>query len=223
MSLTIVKPEGGNFELVPAGTHTAVCIKMIDFGPQRSEYNGEIKEQPKVRLVWEIPAERVKWTDADGNENEGPMTIGKTYTASMFEMAALRQHLEAWRGRSFTKQEEMGFDLTNVLGKPCTLGVTHDEYQGKPYAKITSVSPVMKGVEVKAENEPMCFDFDAHSEAELDALPDWMKEKVMDGKALLAEQRARVTGEKPAGGFRQTENPAPEGADYEDGGDPLPF
>ena len=219
MSLTITKPEGGSFELVPAGTHTAVCIKMIDFGPQVSEYNGERKEQPKVRLVWEVPAERVKW-EKDGEEFEGPMTIGKTYTASMFEMASLRQHLESWRGKAFSKEEEMGFNLINVLGKPCTLGVQHDEYQGKPYAKITSVSPVMKGVEVKAENDLFQFDFDAHTEAELDALPDWMKDKVMDGKALLAEQKARVSGEKPAGGFRQTENPEPA---YEDGGDEIPF
>ena len=224
MSLTITKPEGGqNFELLPAGTHTAVCIKMIDFGPQVSEYNGERKEQPKVRLVWEVPAERVKW-EKDGEEFEGPMTIGKTYTASMFEMAALRQHLESWRGKAFSKEEEMGFNLINVLGKPCTLGVQHDEYQGKPYAKITSVSPIMKGVSVEAENETMSFDFDSHTEAEFDALPEWMRDKVQAGKDLLAEQKARASGGAAGGGFRQSENPAPaEGADYDEGGDSIPF
>ena len=178
MSLTLKVEEGGSFELLPAEV----------------EFNGEVKEQNKVRLMFEVPAERITWKDAEGEEQEGPMTIGKTYTASMYQMATLRQHLESWRGKNFTEVEEAGFDIKNVLGKPCMLGVQHKEYNGKPYAAITSISPVMKGMDVpKPENDLVAFDFDVHSEAEFDALPEWMREKVTAGKALLATQKERVS------------------------------
>ena len=120
------------------------------------------------------------------------MVVSKTYTASMYSMATLRQHLESWRGREFTPQEEVSFDLKTILGAPCMLTVTHGDYLGKPYAKITGVGKLVKGLEAIAEGELQCFDFDQHSEAELDALPDWMKEKVVAGKALLKEQRERM-------------------------------
>ena len=193
MSLTL-KNDGNEteFKLLEPGTHAAVCTGLFDFGPQETEYNGEVKEQDKVRLRWEVPAERIVWTDKEGVEQEGPMTVGKTYTASMYSMATLRQHLESWRGREFSPQEEAGFDLKSILGAPCMLTVQHDSYNGKPYAKITGVGKIMKGMEVKAEGELQCFDFDSHSEAELDALPDWMKEKVVAGKALLKVQRERM-------------------------------
>jgi hypothetical protein len=198
MSLTLKKEEGGDFELLVAGTHAAVCIKIVDFGPQTVEYNGEVKEQNKIRLMFEVPAERITWTDKEGVESEGPMTVGKTYTASMFTMATLRQHLESWRGKNFTEVEEAGFDIRNVLGKPCMIGVQHKEYNGKPYAAITSISPIMKGMALEAENDLVAFDFDDHTEAEFEALPDWMQEKVTAGKVLLKEQkdRARAYAEK---------------------------
>jgi hypothetical protein len=193
MSLTLKKEEGGDFELLVAGTHAAVCIKIVDFGPQTVEYNGEVKEQNKIRLMFEVPAERITWTDKEGVESEGPMTVGKTYTASMFTMATLRQHLESWRGKNFSEVEEAGFDIRNVLGKPCMLGVQHKEYNGKPYAAITSISPVVKGMDVpEAENKLVAFDFDDHTDMEFDALPDWMREKVTAGKALLKTQKERT-------------------------------
>ena len=192
MSLTLKVEEGGSFELLPAGTHLGICIKLVDFGPQEVEYQGDIKEQNKVRLMFEVPAERITWKDNEGTENEGPMTIGKTYTASMFHQATLRQHLESWRGRAFTEVEEMGFDIKAVLGKPCMLGVQHKEYNGKPYAAITSISPIMKDMEVPAtENDLVAFDFDTHTDAEFDALPEWMREKVDAGKELLRVQKER--------------------------------
>jgi len=210
MSLTIKKEEGGDFELLPAGTHAAVCIRIIDFGPQITEYNGETKDQNKMRLQFEVPAERITWTDKEGVESEGPMTIGKTYTASMFKMATLRQHLEAWRGKAFTEVEEMGFDIKNVLGKPCMIGVQHKEYNGREYAAITSISPIMKGMEVKAENPLVAFDFDLHTPEELAALPEWMRDKIGDGKKLTETQEARVgEGGYGGGGFREDENPKP--------------
>lgn len=200
MSLTLKNDtNGSDYKLLPAGTHIAICVGLFDFGPQVTEYNGERKEQNKLRLQFEVPEERTTWTDGDGVEHEGPMMIGKTYTASMFSKAKLCQHLESWRGREFTEAEKMGFDLTSVLGKPCMLTVMHKTHQGSgnQWADITAISPAPKGTSVQPENTPTSFDFDSHTEEELAALPEWMREKVEDGKKLLAEQKSRVGSPTP--------------------------
>lgn len=194
MSLTVTKPEdtGGDFKLLEAGTHAAVCTQMIDIGPQEVEWQGQVSEKNKVRLRWEVPAERVEWEDKDGNKHEGPMTIGKEYTASLHEKAVLRQHLEAWRGKTFTEAELMGFDLTNVLGAPCMLSVIHKTAQnGKTYAMVDGVSKIMKGMKVEPEGELLAFDFDNHTEEELNSLTKWVREKVMEGKAIVERQKSR--------------------------------
>jgi len=195
MSLTIAKPEESesNFTLMPEGTHAAVCTWIVDIGPQELEYQGEVSEKPRVRIRFEVPDERVTWTDSDGNEHEGPMVIWKEYTASLHEKATLRQHLARWRGRDFTEVELMGFDLKNILGKPCMISVIHKTSQaGKPYAQIDSVSKLMKGLDPQPEGELKVFDFDSHTDEELAELPQWLQEKVLDGKALLERQRSRT-------------------------------
>ena len=199
MSLVLKKEESTStdFKLLEPGTHCAVCTQIIDFGPQTSTYNDEVKEQNKTRLVFEVPAERITWTDKEGIESEGPMTVGKTYTHSMFRLATLRKHLESWRGKGFTPEEEMGFHLKNVLGVPCMLSVTHQSYerdgQTQTYASIDGISKLMKGMDVpKPEGDLILFDFDSHTEAELDGLAQWMREKVADGKELLKVQKERT-------------------------------
>ena len=184
--------EEREYSILEAGTHLAICVSIVDFGPQKVEYLGETKEQPKVRLAFEVPAERIEY-EKDGEKMEGPMMIGKTYTSSLYEKANLCQHLESWRGRKFTEAEKAGFDLTSVLNKPCMLTVVHREYQGKQYANIAGISKVMKGMSVPdAETPLISFDFDDHTPEQLAELPEWMREKVQAGKELLAEQRART-------------------------------
>jgi len=199
MSLTVkdTSPEQRDYQILEAGTHLAICVQIIDFGPQRIEYAGQVKEQNKVRLAFEVPAERIEY-EKDGEKMEGPMMIGKTYTASLFEKATLCQHLEGWRGRKFTDAEKAGFDLTSVLNKPCMLNIVHNEYQGKTYANIAGISKVIKGMSVPdAENPLISFDFDDHTPQQLAELPTWMQEKVADGKVLLAEQRERARNDVP--------------------------
>ena len=44
----------------------------------------------------------------------------------------------------------------------------------------------------RQETPLISFDFDDHTPEQLAELPEWMREKVQAGKALLAEQRART-------------------------------
>ena len=128
---------GGNFEPAPAGTYRAVCVDVIDKGIVEVTYAGQTKRQHKVSIAWLIDEKR-----DDGK----PYLVFKRYTLSLNEKATLRKDLESWRGKPFTRAEEMGFDVEAVLGANCLVNVQHAERGGKTYANVASVMPLMKGM-----------------------------------------------------------------------------
>ena len=168
---------GGDFKIVPQGTHQAICNTVVDLGKQNTEFQGQGKVQHKVYLRWELPHERLTWTDREGVEREGPMSIGKTYTLSLHEKAALRGDLEAWRGRGFTREELDGFDVAALLGKACQLSVVHEERNGKTYANIKSVAGWPKGLDRPNAEQPLLL-YDTDHPRAYEDLPEWLRKKV---------------------------------------------
>ena len=98
--------EGGSFTPVPAGSHLAVCYRIIDLGTQKVVFQNENKFLRKVMVSWELPDEKMD----DGR----PFVISKRYTWSMHEKATLRKHLEAWRGKGFS-EEDFGHQKQVIL------------------------------------------------------------------------------------------------------------
>ena len=193
------------FQILSAGTHAAVCTMIVGIGPQESEYQGEVSEKEKVKLRFEVPAERIEWVTKEGEKGEGPMVIWATYTASLHENAKLRQHCESWRGKAFTEAELAGFELDNVLGQPCMISVAHREYNGKTYANISGISKLMKGIPLpQPEGALLSFDPYNHTPEELAVLPEWLRLKVQAGLALWAEQKARARS-----GYQAAATPVP--------------
>lgn len=172
---------GGDFTPVPEGTHIGVCDMVVDLGKQRTTYMGDTTIKPQVYIRWQIPAERMEWTDGDGVKHEGPMVIGKTYTASLGEKANLRKDLQAWRGKAFTEEELRKFDISKLLGVPATVTVTHKPKEsGGVYANVTSVGGLPKGTpRPSAEGDPLIYGDE--DRAAFDRLPKWLKEKI-DGQ-----------------------------------------
>ena len=169
---------GGDYAPVPQGTHIAICNLVADLGDQEMTWEGVTSIKHQIYLRWEIPAERIEWTDKDGVPREGPMQIGRTYTLSLHAKSGLRADLESWRGRAFSADELRGFDVSKLLGKPCMVSVTHAEKGGKTYANIASVSGVPKGLTppVKAEHGNLLYDADAPGAFQ--DLPQWLRDKI---------------------------------------------
>jgi hypothetical protein len=192
--MLVSKQTQSDFEILEPGTYPAVCTQIVGVGMQVIEYMGEKKEQEKIMLRFEVPSERISWTDGDGNEHEGPAILWTQYTASLGEKANLRRDLESWRGRAFTPEELAGFDLDAVLGKPCMITVVHNEAKnGRVYANIKGVSKLMKGIPVpEAEGDLISFDPDNHAAEEFAALPGWLQAKVEFGLKLKQEQKERL-------------------------------
>lgn len=176
MSLIAKDKGGGDFKPVPAGTHIAVCTMVADMGVQPT---AKFKPKAQVYIRWELPNEIATWKDAEGKEHTGPMTIGQRYTMSLSEKANLRNDLESWRGRMFTEAELKAFDLKNILGKACMLGVTHNVTPNKTYANISAVMGLAKGAVAPAPSvTPIAYDIDQHDEQVFQSLPNWLQEAI---------------------------------------------
>jgi len=185
MAITATDKGGKDFKKVPPGCHFAICNMVVDLGVQRTTYKGAAKTQHQVYLRWEIPDERTTW-EKDGKEQEGPCSIGSTYTLSLSEKAKLRAVLENWRGRPFTDDELKGFDITNVAGKCCQVMVQHETgANGKTYANITGVMGIsreqrQRAQDAKSEVGVMIYELDDPDPGVFERLPPWLKEKLAE-------------------------------------------
>lgn len=176
----ISKDSGGgsDFEPLPAGTHVARCVSVVDLGIQETPRG----PKEKVYLGFEVAGVRVEW-EKDGQKFSGPAFIGSTYNNTINERAILGQHLTSWRGKPFTDEERQGFDLFNVLGAAAMISVTHNENNGKTYANINAIMRLPQGMTCPpAESEQIGYTpMDQNVAPSIDKLPDWLQKKVRAG------------------------------------------
>lgn len=135
MAIIATAGEAGNFTPAPEGVHQAVCADVVDLG-MIPGFGGKV--QHKVCIVWQIDELR---------DDKQRFLLFKRYTLSLNEKANLRKDLEAWRGRAFTREEEMGFDVEKLIGANCMANVQHRASKdGKTYANVVSLMPLPKAM-----------------------------------------------------------------------------
>lgn len=195
---------GGDFEQPPAGTHIARCIKMIDIGTQRGEYQGKANSKRQVIIGFELPLELLTEGDAAGK----PFTVSRFYTASLSEKANLRKDLANWRGRDFTQQELLGFDSKNILDKACMLSLTPND-KGK--VRLTGIMSLPKGSVIPPRINPLVYfslepgEFD---QAVFDGLSDGIK-KFIVASPEYTNAKNPVAGAAPKDRFDDMEDDIP--------------
>lgn len=182
---------GGDFQQAPAGSHVARCIRIVDLGTQRSEYQGVVSHKNQVLISWELPYELYDYEDENGQKISKPFLVSKFYTNSLKDTANLYKDLVNWRGREFTADELKKFDLQSILNAPCILSVVHND-KGK--AKVESVIRMTKGMEAPvAVNKPYVFWLDEFDKQVFDGLSDGIKgiiEKSPEYAALMKPKSA---------------------------------
>jgi hypothetical protein len=174
--------ETSDFELTPAGSHVAVCYRIVDLGTQLVEFNGETKKQHKIMIGWELANELMQ----DGK----PFSIHKRYTYSSSDKSTLRKDLESWRGAPFSKADFGKFDIFKLIGIACMLGVVHVERNGKTYSNITSIMRLPRDMKAPAlVNPPLQFNIAEFNQDVYDTFSDNLK-------ALISKspEYARVKG-----------------------------
>ncbi len=134
----IVKAPSEQYPTAPQGTFPAVCVDVIDQGMVTTKFGGEENTRHMVRVVWQIDEE-----DADRKR----FLVRKDYTASLHEKAKLRAELKNWRGKEFTFDELVGFELETVVGAPCMISVVHNQgSKGGTFANVGAVMKLPKGM-----------------------------------------------------------------------------
>lgn len=182
-----------NFEAAPAGNFAAICNAVIDLGmqPGRGQYPDP---KPAVYIRFELPTKRTKY-QKDGVEIEGPMSIGRDFTASMSEKANVRKFIESWFGKKFANDTAAAdFDFKKLLGCKCLLNITHTEKGGKTYANIANATPIPEGMptDFKQYNESLFFDLaDNSTHKVFDKLPEWLRKKI---DARIDEEQKPASG-----------------------------
>lgn len=185
---------GGDFAPAPAGAHLARCYRIIDLGTQVSHWQGQERAAKKVLLSWELPDAKIP----DGKLAGQPFSISERFTAYLGEKMRLRAVLEAWRGRQFTKEERDGFNLENILGKPCYLNVVHASNNGKTYANIASIMPVPNGMKVQGQiNESVMFSLEKFDPVVFNSLSKNLQETIKKSpeyaKAVATKDRVELS------------------------------
>lgn len=175
----IVKESGeSNIPLVEEGVHQAICYALYDLGTHYSEKFDKWSHQ--CLIAWELPD--IRFTNKDGDDV--PRVVSKKYTLSLGEKSNLRKDLQSWRGKVFTADELLGFDLTSILGSNCMIQIIHTSKDGKTYANIGSIIPCLKSVPTKVpENKLIKFSLDEDAPIP-EGIPAWIKAIILDSKEL---------------------------------------
>ncbi len=184
--MALIAKEGNSFEPVPEGVFPARCIWVIDIGTQISDGLYGHKEKHQMYVRWEMIGE----LDTEGN----PLTIGSFLTVSLAKKSNLRAMLESWRGRAFTTEELEGFDVTKLINAPCLVSVKHQpkaDGSGGIRAQVSGVMAPMRGQVIAPTKEPsILIDLDApDAKQKVEALPDWLKNKI-----TMTPEWARISG-----------------------------
>lgn len=137
MAIMARRPQS-SFRPPPEGLYQAVCCDVWDPWVDESPFQ-DGKMVDKTRIVWQL--------DLSNEDNGRPYEVSQIYTLSLHDKANLTKHLEAWRGRKFTKEEKEGFDLEKLLGANCQIQVVHNVKEGgEVYANVQAIVPIGKGM-----------------------------------------------------------------------------
>ncbi len=173
---TIAPKQSSNYEQIKAGTHIARLYQILHIGTQDVEWQGQIKQQYKIRLSFEFPNQTKVFKEG---EPAKPMVLSQEYTLSMGEKANLRKIVEGMIGTSLQEKEAESFDLEDLLGKACLVSVKHKESKGKMYANIATTAPLMEGQVAPAQvNESRVIGFVNWNQEVFDKLPKFIQEKI---------------------------------------------
>ena len=147
--------KSSSFPSVSVGVHKARCIKVIDLGTQKNEFEGNISWKRQVLVIWEVPEQT--------SETSEPLTISKFYTLSLHEKSNLGIDLTSWRGRPFSETEKKGFDISKLIGHTCLLNVI----QGNKNNKIGSIMPLPKGDKIAEQyHTGVVFDLEKYQKGQ---------------------------------------------------------
>ena len=171
-------PEEKIFEMLPAGTHLAICNRVIDLGTQETAFGSK----RQVMIGWETAEEKM----SDGR----PFAISRRYVLSTDRRSNFRADLEGMLGRPLTSEDFGKFDLGTLLGLAALLQVSHNVREMRTFANVTHVMAPPKGTPTRlSANGAICFSFEPFDRNAFEALPIWTQDVIRRSPEYLAATR----------------------------------
>jgi hypothetical protein len=164
--------KASTFEPAPEGTHVARCFGCVALGTQHS---AQFADSFKVMLMFELPEHMIETEDG-----AKPAVVSKEYTLSIGPKSNLGKALESWRGRGFTKEEMKGFEISNVVGAPCQITVSHKtSAKGGVWADIIAIVGVPKNYKAPDQwHKSVKYEVEHGKNEVFLALPEWIQKKI---------------------------------------------
>lgn len=208
------KPTRKASEPVAAGTHLGTLFQIIYVGTQQQEWEGTASSAPEVSLAFELPNE-VK----PGKEGEPskPRIVSRKYTFSMGPKANLRKLVEGIEGVTLLDQEAYAYDLDSLIGRSCLLNLA---ITPKNYNKIVSAVPLMKGMPVPAQINPLLiFDVNKFDEVKFANLPEFMRDII----AASPEYANKDVEKEDTIQLEEKDNQKPKAVKVKKVAEPIPY
>jgi hypothetical protein len=141
-----VSNSGGDYETPSAGNHAARIFGVINGGTHETAgVNGQpAKKAVKLLLVVELPYE----PRSDGT----PFVVLYECSAKLHPKATLRKLVNEVLNRQLNDGDR--FSVTEFLGSPCAVAITHEAKGDKTYHKVASIGPPVKGMTVPEPVHP---------------------------------------------------------------------
>lgn len=203
--MNIILEEKSKKAVCPAGNHNAICVAVYDLGMHASK-NGWSEKQ-KLALIFETDREI-----ESGKLAGKAYMVSKIVSVSHHPESALMKMLLSWFGCDPTENAngKRRFDIDRLVGRTCTVAVSHYSVNGETKSRITSVTPHMS-------NQPVIV-----PSFNKDDVPAWVKkmqEQRIDTskrKAWPKEVDAAPAPEAQPQGKPQDEAPTKESQDDDD-------
>lgn len=184
------------YQLPRADTQLGVIVRIVDLGMQKNAFfeqeKAEIEKgsrsypakefKPMLEITFELPDDLL----ADGEQAGKPLFISKEFTntpGNITKKSGLRSLVDAALRKEVTDAELKALDLSVILGKGVTLEIEHKVSKNKKtYAKIRNIIKTDSRTVVPSLVNEALLITSSSSEADLNKLSTFTKEKLAKGK-----------------------------------------
>ena len=183
------------------GVQLGVVVNVVDLGVQPGGmYQGAPKpDEHQIRITYELPNDTHEF---DGEQK--PLLISETFKFSGSELSKCYKRLHGIDpGLKIT-----GGDLAKLVGLAVQVMIVHrvgkGKHEGRVFANVAAVSPLMKGMKGPDEtyNPQFFYSPSSHDEESWSKLPDFLKE--------IINNRLDAT-DKPVSASKPAPKPTPQG------------
>jgi hypothetical protein len=211
--MAIMAKSEGDFKQPAVGSWPARCIAVIELGHQPGEYKGVPNVKHQALVIWELPTQ-------DLMDDGRPMSISKFYTLSLSDKANLTKDLQSWRGKAFTEQEKLGFDISTLIGVPCMLSIIEKNEK----SRVDAVMGLPKGTPIPDQmSESTIFELEAYingDDSVWNKLSEGVQKMIKRANEFNPETIEHSMAQNPKGGQQAASGVPPVPDDFDDD---IPF